>query len=139
MRVSNRIISKVKSHTDTPQERALKKCRNAVGPSIIADTVAPCSKYSFKHLQAMMFELCSRHTCRETCIQVYVYIYVYIQGYIYIHTCIYIYIHIEIYTCIYIYIYIWYPPMNPRLVMVIWSSPTETVLLALLAGFRIKG
>ena len=49
------------------------------------------------------------------------------------------YLHIYIYVYIYIYIYAWYPPMNPRLVMVIWSSPTNTVLLALLVGFRIKG
>ena len=29
--------------------------------------------------------------------------------------------------------------MKPRRVMAIWSSPTKTVLLALLVGFRIKG
>ena len=48
----------------------------------------------------------------------------------------YIYIY---YIYIYIYIYLVPPPPNRRLVMVIWSSPTKTVLLPLLVGFRIKG
>ena len=42
-------------------------------------------------------------------------------------------------TCMYIYIYRYPLPMNPRLVMVIWSSPTKTVLLTLLVVFRMKG
>ena len=38
------------------------------------------------------------------------------------------------------YTYMWYhAAMNPRLVVVIWSSPKTAVLLALLVEFRVKG
>ena len=83
-------------------------------------------------------------------VQKHIHTYIYIHMHLYIRTYAYICsMCIAIFTCVCIicytcshthtYIHIWYPPMNPRLVMVVWSSPTKTVLPALLVGFRIKG